>query len=212
MDHHVTNTKFGQINLVAPISSTAEILYELFQTWGIKIDKILANILFFGIFSDTGCFQYPLTSPQTLRTAADLMEKGALPQEAVLYLFRSYNFKTLKYWGKVLENMQVDKSGKFVWAKITKRECEQLGVAATDIEGTSDLFAPVVSGTEFGIILNEESKNLIRGSVRARGNFDVSRLAVELGGGGHKQAAGFSLNMGIDEAEKKVLEVAKKYI
>lgn len=212
IDHHVSNTKFGHINLVKVVSSTAELLYQLFGLWKVKIDGRLASLLFVGVFADTGCFQYPLTTPETFRMAADLIEKGASLNDAVIHDLRSYNFKTLKYWGRVLNNMQIDKSGKFVWSKITEAERLELGVETTDIEGASSLFAPIVAGTEFGIILTEESENLTRGSLRSRAGFGVSKIAVELGGGGHKQAAGFSINLGLGEAEKKVFEVIYKFL
>ncbi|RJR24801.1 bifunctional oligoribonuclease/PAP phosphatase NrnA [Candidatus Microgenomates bacterium] len=203
IDHHITNNKYGDINLVYPFSSTAELLFWLYKDWGIKINEKLADLLFRGIMTDTGGFQYPMTSSRTFLAAAELIEKGASLDESVLFSLRSYSFKTLKYWGKILNNMQIDESGKFIWSKISAKEREELGVDPTEIEGAASLFAPVVGGTEFGIILNEEGGCLVRGSLRSRKDFDVSQIAVELGGGGHKQAAGFSLEMPIEEAEKR---------
>lgn len=213
IDHHVSGQKFGDINLVEVISSTAEVLYDLFQAWRVKIDKEVAYLLFWGIFADTGCFQYPSTSPKTLRIAADLLEKGGSLNDCVLLDFRSYNFKTLKYWGRILANMQMDESGLFIWSKITRAENEELGVNPTEIMSAATLFAPIVFGTKFGIILHEEGENLIRGSLRSRAeDFDVSKIATEFGGGGHQRAAGFSLALPMAEAEKKVLEVARKLV
>ncbi|MGB9637363.1 MAG: DHH family phosphoesterase [Microgenomates group bacterium] len=212
IDHHASNTRFGDINLVVSAASTTEVLYQLFKIWRIKIDRQLAKLLFYGLIADSGCFQYFSTTKDTFRIGLDLLEKGASLNEVVLQTFRSYNFKTLKYWGKVLENMQIDKSGKFVWSKVSRSEREDLGVEASEVEGAANLFAPVILGTEFGIILTEETKDFVRGSLRSRNDFDVSKLAEEFGGGGHKAAAGFSLNMSLEEAEKKVLEVARKYI
>lgn len=213
IDHHVTSSKFGTTNLVEKTaSSTAEVLYDLFGVWKIKIEKKLADLLFLGIFSDTGCFQYPLTSAKTFTIASDLLGKGADLQECVLREFRSFSFKTLKYWGKVLDNLQLDESKRFVWSSISQEEREELGIDPIEIEGAASFFAPIVSGTEFGIILHEESKNLIRGSLRSRGDFDVSVIALEFNGGGHKQAAGFVLRMSLDEAEKLVLEKARDIV
>jgi len=212
IDHHATNTHFGDINLVVSAASTTEILYQLFKSWRIKIDRQLAKLLFYGLVADSGCFQYLSTTKDTFKIGLDLLDKGADLSEIVLQTFRSYNFKTLKYWGKVLENMQIDKSKKFVWSKVSRSEREELGVEASEVEGAANLFAPVISGTEFGIILTEEAEGFIRGSLRSRNNFDVSKIALELGGGGHKAAAGFSLKMTLDEAEKKVLEVAKSLL
>ena len=104
IDHHLTNTKYGQINLIVELSSTAEIIFELFKIWKIKIKKEQAQLLLAGIFSDTGCFQYPLTTANTLRNAADLIDNGACLNTEVLQLLRSYSLKTLKYWGRILDN------------------------------------------------------------------------------------------------------------
>jgi len=213
IDHHVSGEKFGDINLVEIVSSTAEVLYDLFLAWGIKIGKEVAYLLFWGIFADTGCFQYPSTTPKVLRTAADLLENGGSLNDCVLLDFRSYNFKTLKYWGRILANMQMDESGLFIWSKITRAENEELGVNPTEIMSAATLFAPIVFGTKFGIILHEEKENLVRGSLRSRvEDFDVSKIAEAFSGGGHQRAAGFSLAIPMAEAEKKVLAVARKLV
>jgi len=212
IDHHFTNTKFAGINLIdKKTSSCAELLYDLFKFWKIEIDKQTANLLFLGIFSDTGCFQYPLTSAKTFKIASVLMEKGADLNQIVLLLFRSYGIKTLKYWSKVLENMRIDESGKFVWSKVSQEELKRLDIQPEDIEGAASLFCPVIKGTEFGIIL-DECGGFIKGSLRSRQGFDVAQIAGKLGGGGHNQAAGFTLKMPFGEAEEKVLKVARKAI
>jgi phosphoesterase RecJ-like protein len=211
IDHHITNPKFGNINLIVKSSSTCEILYSLFNLWKIKIDKHLAQLFLLGILTDTGCFQYPTMTSNSFRIVAELLDKGASLTELVLLNFRSYKFKTLKYWGKILENMQLDPSGKFVWTLVSKAEMEELGVTPAEIEGASSLFAPVTLGTEFGIIMNDEG-NLIRVSLRSRADFDVSQIAVLFGGGGHKQAASFSLALPLDEAEEKVLQTVRELL
>lgn len=213
IDHHISNTKFGDINLVENLSSTCEVLYKLFKIWKISIDKIMAQLLFLGLFTDTGCFQYPSTSEKSFLMGSDLMKKGASLQETVLAQYRSYNFRTLKYWGLVLDNMQMDKSGKFVWSKVSRREVEDLGIESEDeIAAASSFFAPITKGIEFGIIL-DENEGFIKASLRSRSNFDVSKLAEEFGGGGHKQAAGFILTgVSLDEAEEQVLETARQAV
>lgn len=212
IDHHLANSRFGHYNYVAKASATAELIYDLFNLWKVKIDKALAEILLAGIVSDSGCFQIAGTQAKTLRTCADLTDKGAVLFDNVVNYFRSYSLKTLKYWSRILDNMRLDDSGLFVWSVFSQADKEELAIQPVDIKEAASLFAPVVKGTEFGIILNEETETLTRGSLRARTDFDVSRIAVELGGGGHKGAAGFSLNLPLEEAEKKVLETVRKYI
>lgn len=211
IDHHTTNPLFGDINLIEDLASTSEVVYGLFKKWKVDIDKQTAKLLFLGIFADTGCFQYPLTTSKTFAIASDLTKKGADLNETVLMQFRSYNFKTLKYWGRVLDNMQMDVSKRFVWSIVSAAEIHDLEIEPEDIDGAASLFAPVTFGTEFGIII-DENEGFIKGSLRSRTSFDVSKIAVELGGGGHKQAAGFMLRMPLEEAIKLVLETAREYI
>lgn len=210
IDHHFSNTFFGDINLIMEVSSTAELLYRLFKYWRIKVDKELAEILLYGIVSDTGCFRYSLTSSETFKIASEILEKGVDFEKIVLNTFKSYNFKTLKYWGKILENMEIDEEAGFVWSKISKKECEELGVLPTDIEGAADFFCGVVRGTRFGIILNEEAEGCVRVSLRTREDFNVAKLAEKFGGGGHKAAAGLFLELPFEEAEKRIVEEARK--
>lgn len=212
IDHHLTNTNFGGINLVDQTnSSTAEMLYELFSDWQEPIDSIMAQLLFLAIFSDTGCFQYPCCSIKTMKIATQLREKGANLNKTVLEQFRSYSFKNLKYWALVLQNTQLDKSGLFTWAKTTLKQREALGIGPGDMQAAASLFCPVTEGTEFGIILDEQ-KGFVKASLRSRQGFDVSSLAVLLGGGGHQLSAGFVLRTSLEEAEKIVLKIARDAI
>lgn len=212
IDHHQTNPKFGDINLIGQTSSTAEIVYLLFEIWKVKISREMANLLFLGILSDTGCFQYPSTTKQSFLIASQLINKGADLNETVLYQYRSNSMNTIKYWGRVLDNMRLDKSGKFVISIVTLEEMKELGIEpGEEIGGASSFFAPIVKGTEFGIIL-DENEGFIKGSIRSRKGFDVGKLAAELGGGGHKLASGFTLQLPLEEAEKLVLEKARKAI
>lgn len=210
IDHHITSVELGDLNLVWPLSSNAEVLYHLFSYWQVEIDCQLARLLFHGLFSDSCGFQTRSTTAATLRAAADLIEKGASLNEVVLANFRSYSLETLRYWAVILKNMQMDESGLFVWSKISREEIEEMEIDLQEIRGAANLFAPIVSGTEFGIILNEESDQLTRGSLRSRSDFDVSQIALALGGGGHRLSAGFSLVMPLEEAQEEVLRIARE--
>lgn len=213
IDHHLTNTKFGDINLInAKACSTSEIIYSLFLKWKVIIDKRLAHLIFLGILTDTGCFQYPSTNQNTFKIAGKLMKSGADLNQAVLMHYRSVSLNTVKYWSRVLQNMKLDESGKFVISIISMQEVAEMGIdPEEEIGGASSFFAPIIKGTEFGIII-EENEGFIKGSIRSRAGFGVSKIAEELGGGGHKLASGFTLKMPLDEAVEKVIETARKYI
>lgn len=213
IDHHRTNTNFGEINLVdAKISSTAELLYKVFQDWDIRLDKDLATALMTGILGDTGVFKYSGVGSQTLDVAKDLMKLGADKDDIVLHIFRSINFKKVKFWGEIIRRMEVDEEHHFVWSAVPYEVYNEYGRPGSAKETAASMFLALVDGTNFGMIMVEEDKNNLRISLRVRTDFDVSVLATALGGGGHRAAAGATVyNLDFDKAVLKVLETARKY-
>jgi phosphoesterase RecJ-like protein len=113
IDHHVSNDGYGKINLIDnETTSTGELLYGLFQDWKITLSEDVAECLLTGIIGDTGTFQYQNVGQKTLKIAADLMDKGADKDKIVYQLYRNIEFKELKMWGKFIENMMIDLSGR----------------------------------------------------------------------------------------------------
>jgi phosphoesterase RecJ-like protein len=212
IDHHKTNTGFGQLTLIDPKrSSTAELLYLVFSDWQIEINESLATSLLTGILGDTGAFEYHNTTPQTLRIAADLMAMGANKDEILLKIFRSKDIKLLKFWGEILEKMDLDESGKFTWCSIPYQDYEKHGLPQLARESASSLFSRMVAGTEFGIVIVEEEPKIVKVSFRARGDFDVSKIASALGGGGHSGAAGVTIRgKSVEQATQEILAAAKE--
>ncbi len=214
IDHHLTNTNFGSVNLVdEKRSSTAELLYFLFLDWNIDINKNLASSLLTGILGDTGAFEYHNTTPITLRVAAELMERGADKDEILLKIFRSKPMSLLKFWAEVLKNLRLDETGKFTWCAIPYNIYNALGKPQMARESASSLFTRMVDGTEFGIVILEEDPGVVRASFRSRRtDFDVSNIALRLGGGGHAGAAGATIVNGrFEESVKKVIETARDF-
>ncbi|MDO8551574.1 MAG: bifunctional oligoribonuclease/PAP phosphatase NrnA [bacterium] len=211
IDHHKTNKNYGAVNIVdEKSSSTSELLYDLLQRWGIEIDKALALPLLTGIVSDTGGFRYSNTRQKTLETASILMSCGVDLYTIMFNIFRRNDLKALNYWGLVLNKLTINKKDKYVSVALSYKDedRENLEVSESYREQAASHFLAVVEGTDFGYILEEEKKGLIRGSLRARTDFDVSQIAVALGGGGHAGSSGFTIkNMSLEEAQKKVEEV-----
>ncbi len=215
IDHHMTNLSFGDINLIDEQRSAAtELLYLLFVDWGIKITRPLATSLLTGILGDTGAFEYHNTTPKTLQIASKLMKKGADKDEILLKIFRSKQLNLLKFWGKVLDELEVDESGKFTWCAIAYADYQKLGFPQTARESASSSFIRMVEGTEFGIVMLEEEPGVLRVSLRSRSSdFDVSEIALALGGGGHSGAAGATvINGSFEESVEKVVDTARKFI
>jgi phosphoesterase RecJ-like protein len=215
IDHHKTKSNYGKINLLKDkIPSTGEMLYLLFSDWKLKLDKTSASCLLCAIIGDTGAFRFPnLNSDvQTLQIAADLIELGANKTEIVQNLFRTTEPVLLRFWGKVLKEMKVDQKARFVWSAISLEEYLSLGKLAIGKETAASQFFQIVSGTDFGLLMVEEEKNTLSISLRSRTGFDTSKIALELGGGGHIYASGAKIQgLPFAEAVQKVLETARKY-
>ena len=211
IDHHVSNEKFGKINLVdAKTTSTGELLYKIFEDWKITLDKETAECLLTGIIGDTGSFQYQNVGEGTLRIAASLMDAGADKDKIIYNIYRNIDFKEVKMWGKFIENMKIENN--FIWSAIPISTYKDFGEYIYAKEDVANLFFPVVKGTDFGIVMVETNDNVLSVSFRSRSGFDVSKIAEEVGGGGHKAAAGARIEgLLFEEAVKKVLAAARKY-
>ncbi len=212
MDHHFSNEGFGVINLIdSNITSTGELLFRVFEDWGVKIDKDVAEGLLTGIIGDTGSFQYQNVGGETLGVAAELIRLGADKGKIIYNIYRNVSFAEVKIWGKIIENMQIDREHRFVWSVVSVLDYKDF-VGESVKEDAANLFFPIVKDTDFGMIMEERSDGVLSVSFRSRSGFNVSQIAKEVGGGGHKAAAGARIEgLSFDEAVEKVLTAARKY-
>lgn len=213
IDHHTSNVKYGDVNLVdAGVSSTAEIVYKIFEDCELEISKKTAMYLLMGIITDTGAFSHPKVLSQTFIIVQRLMELGADKDLIIREIFRSQEFNLLKFWGEVLTRLEIDESRKFVWSAIPNEVFIQLGRPSVGKETSASLFSSAVEGTDFGIIMVQEKIGELQVSFRSRTGFDTSKIAIALGGGGHIYASGASVKgLPFDEAVQKVLQTARKF-
>jgi phosphoesterase RecJ-like protein len=212
-DHHETNEVGFENSMVSKgLSSTTELLYDVFEDWGVQMDKDMATCILSGIIGDTGVFRYTNVTSKTLEIGKVLMDLGADKNLIVTKTYGSIPFNEMKFWGRILDLMQFEKDYNFVWVAVSLEEYEKYGRPSEAKSASASNFASIVDGTDFGIIIVEEKKDFVTCSFRSRGNFDISPIATELGGGGHKEAAGARIiGLNFDEAVKKVLEVCRKY-
>lgn len=191
VDHHVSNSGFAQENVIeAEASSTCEVLCRMMDPE--KISAAAASALYVGIAHDTGVFRYNCTSPDTMRTAAVLMEKG-IPYSMLLE--ETYYKKTHsqnQVLGKaLLESMRV-LDGKCVVSAMKKREMDFFGVEPVDLDGIVSQLK-LTEGVEVAIFLYETGNLEYKVSLRSGDQVDVSRIASYFGGGGHRCAAGVTM-------------------
>jgi phosphoesterase RecJ-like protein len=140
MDHHSSNTDFGQVNLVSAVAaSTTEILYEYLEYLEKKLNKKfvtedIATLLLAGIITDTGSFQHANTSPRSMETASKLLDLGARQQEIIKNIYKTKKLSTLKLWGIILSKVQVDPVHRIVWSTISKEDLKEANADPTETE------------------------------------------------------------------------------
>src|SRR5438477_8432783 len=203
VDHHHDNTRFGQINLiVADASSTGEVLRDLFRELDVELTHEIAEALYIALVTDTGRFQYTNTTPKALRLAAELVDAGVDVQRVFRGIYESVELAKLKLLARALERAQVYDGGRLVISYLLRSDFSDLGVGEEFAEGIID-FLRSVDGSEMAATIREppEPPDAARRiSLRASSDeVDVSAIARQRGGGGHRQAAGFSSPESIDE-------------
>ena len=212
IDHHLTNSKFGTINLVdVKTTSTAELLYLVLKDWGVKLDGKEATALLTGILADTAAFRYPGSGIRTFKVAQELIALGADKDGAMLHLFSSTDFNLLKGWGELMVNAKLDKENKFYWVAVNFEKYVQMGALPDLKDSFASNFGQVIKGTDFSVTMLEVEPKKLSVSLRSRSGFDCSKIAVSLGGGGHRAASGCRVEgLAFDKAVEKVLKTAKK--
>jgi bifunctional oligoribonuclease and PAP phosphatase NrnA len=203
IDHHHDNSRFGGVNLIVPdASSTGEILYDLFQELGVETTPEIAEALYIALVTDTGRFQYTNTTPKALRLAAELVEAGANVHQVFQDVYENVAFAKLKLLARALESAKVYEGGRVIVADLERGDFAAAGAEEPFAEGIID-FLRAVEGAEVVALIREpptQNGPTRRVSLRTRGEgIDVSAIARKSGGGGHRQAAGFSSEASTDE-------------
>ena len=197
LDHHVTNTRFAQVNLVADgASSACEALYE--QLREEAVDKTVAECLYTGIVHDTGVFKFSSTSPRTMEIAGKLMAKGIDFGEIIDGSFYRKTYVQNQILGRALLESITFMDGKCIFSAIKKKDMEFYGVTSKDLDGIIDQLR-LTEGVECALFLYETGPQEYKVSMRSQKQVDVSRIAAYFGGGGHVRAAGCTMSGSIHD-------------
>jgi phosphoesterase RecJ-like protein len=196
-DHHATNNFFADINLViTEASSTAEVIFRLYEEGDIALDPKMATSLLTGLLTDTSNFSNAATNPKAMEAASKLLSAGARFQDVLTHTLHDKSIDTLKVWGLMLSRLRHNPTYDVVSTYIRTQD---LGGLSKDIvEGASNFLNAVTSGTDTILVLHELPNGTVKGSFRSV-NRDISAVAKLLGGGGHKKAAGFTVAGRIEE-------------
>jgi phosphoesterase RecJ-like protein len=210
VDHHITNTNFARINLVEPeAAATAEILTRRLPEWGLQVDAAAASALLTGLLTDTLGFRTSNMTAQALRTAAELMERGAnLPALYTEALLRR-SYAAVRLWAAGLARME--REGELVWATLSIKDRQEVGYPGRDDADLINVLS-TIDEAAIAMVFVEQPNGNTKVSWRAKPGIDVSQVALQFGGGGHPAAAGAEVTGGIEEVSPFVLNATRKLL
>jgi phosphoesterase RecJ-like protein len=204
IDHHVTNTRFGDAALVEPTAaSTAQIVYGLLQRLAWPVSPWTATCLLAGIVSDTRSFRTANTDVETVRTALALMEAGAPLAEVNQHLEHDLTIGVITLWGRVLSGAQIREG--VIWTEVSQETQHACGVSSDDNAGLVSFIASAREA-KVAVLLTEKADGSVEVGLRSVPGVDVSAVALAFGGGGHRQAAGCTVPGPISVAREAVLK------
>lgn len=191
IDHHATNELYARQNILnITYASTTMILFEIFYFMGIPLSPHVASCLLAGIYTDTGAFQHSNTSSLAYKMASYLVQKWAKKEEIVEHFFKKNSLKKMKLWGKIMKESFIDNEN-VLNAYVNKTLLESVGCDYEDIAWVIDVLN-TVEGVSYTSLLTQKGE-YIRASLRTlRDDVDVSLIAKEFSGWGHKKASGFT--------------------
>jgi phosphoesterase RecJ-like protein len=211
VDHHLNNQIVADIKLInEEACATCEILFKLFSDWQIKIDRYLATLILAGMAGDTVFFRYFSDVKNQWKLVARLLRL-----RADFFLIRknyfSYSLPFLQFLGEFLRRLKIEKKDgkKFAWAAMSFEEYQQFGLPATGQSFVADLFLAAIKEVDFGFLILEKEKNKLSLSFRSKEEINVAEIAQRLGGGGHKNAAGATVEGDFEKMVEEILKVVK---
>ncbi|HAI21116.1 MAG TPA: hypothetical protein DCM14_04375 [Clostridiales bacterium UBA8153] len=205
IDHHVTNTGFGDVVFVDPEApATGEQVYRLLEPLGVALDPDIATCLYTALSSDTGQFGYENATPAAYRAAARLVEAGASPDRVAGQLQGHRPLSALQLLGRALLSLELRELGRLAVLELRHRDLVECRASAEDTGGIVN-YGLQLAGVEVSALFKEQADGTVRVSLRSAGRVNVAELAAGLGGGGHRRAAGCTLPGPVSQTRELVL-------
>ena len=197
IDHHISNSYFADMNYVNDVSSTGENIYEIIKKISI-IDKDIANALLMSIYSDTAGLRYTSTSTETVKIVSDLISLGAKPAIISNALFYNISVNQMLLKKKIMDTLIIDEKNHFAYIILRKKDLEKTQTTMEDTEGLIDI-PRSIQGINIAFFAKEINENKFKFSFRSNSDsFDVNEFCGQYGGGGHKRAAGCTIDGNIN--------------
>lgn len=212
IDHHAVHYKFCDNSYVdKDAAAVGELIYELINKMGIQIDTTIATCLYIAILTDTGRFKFNSTTKRTHMIAGDLIEYGVDSTMLANRLFDESTKERTRLIASVIQTLETFCQDKIAVMYVTRSMIKEVLANESDQEGIID-FVINIRGVEVGILIKEKQDGILRASIRSKSYVDVSKIANEFGGGGHKMASGCSFSGDIMEFRKKLVDFARREI
>jgi bifunctional oligoribonuclease and PAP phosphatase NrnA len=213
VDHHLSNTAFGSINLVdASASATGQVVDKLLKLLNAPVTAAVATNLYAALLTDTGGFRHENTNEAALRLGASLVAAGADPGWVALKSYKSRSLSQVRLEGLSIAGMHSELDGCLLWSEVTELMLDQTGADMMEAEGIIDALQSIAT-MEIAVLFKETARDTIKISVRTREPFDATDVCTPFGGGGHRRAAGAEfVGETLPDARRMVLEVARRLI
>jgi phosphoesterase RecJ-like protein len=206
IDHHLGNQHYGEVNWVdtgAP--AVGEMVFRLARALKVDLDTETATALYLTLVTDTGGFRFSNTSAEAFAAAGSLVTHGASPERVAGWLYESRSVAMLRLLGEMLQSLALHEDGRIASALLTRDMFECSGATRGDSEGLID-YPRSIAGVQAAVLLRELDDGQVKVSLRSRGEVDVEQIARSNGGGGHRNAAGFTLEGTLESAREQAVE------
>ena len=211
IDHHSTNTEYANLLLLEDVPAACQIMYEVVLALGVEVDKKIADCLYTGLTTDTGCFRYDSTTAQTYRVAADLIDAGADNGRINRIMFETKSKTYARLERLAIESMRFYEHERVAVITVSQEMFQLTGSNAQETEGLAPLTRQI-EGVEIGITIQERPDGTCKASIRTFESVNAAKLAACFGGGGHAQAAGCKFDCHVKEARRLLVDKCREML
>ncbi|QQS47011.1 MAG: bifunctional oligoribonuclease/PAP phosphatase NrnA [Acidobacteriota bacterium] len=205
IDHHSTTALFGDLNWIdSTAAAVGEMIYNLAKAIGSRITPEIASCVYAALLTDTGSFHFSNTTERTFKIASELVKHGAQPAKLSQAIFYNYPYAKILLVGSVLSTLQRDETGRIAWITMTKDAMAESGANEDDSDGIIN-YPLTVGDVEAVAFFREMPNSTFRISLRSKNRVNVARVAEQFGGGGHCNAAGFTVKADYEQLSKDVI-------
>ena len=216
IDHHVSNTGFGDVQLIdTDACATAEIVYRLIKALEIPFDKAIATGIYLGILTDTGSFRFSNTNQAAFAISKAMIDIGVEPHTVAQRVFGTYSLGRIKLLNMALNSIEISENGKLSLMTVSRSMLNSTGTSTEDIDGLIN-YARRIEDVKVAALIHEikngtgkfANMNRYHVSLRSDSTVDVAKIANQFGGGGHTSAAGFQIESTLVALKEKIIQLA----